>query len=166
MLPTPKLPHSSIKGFWNHRTIKIITHILVVLIVVGIGSWILIQKIQNANQKPIIRLNTDFKFNPDTICVGITEIVLDPHWSLVSSHNGTVIFRGKATVPGEKIKFACFVYKPIEEDEWTSVDAVRRNGGYEIKLRDLKRDTPYECVLLAVTKKGKYASKRAQFKTQ
>lgn len=145
------------------RTGYIILIALLALLAIGTVGY----KMVKSKEAPIYKISTDYQ--PDSqksVSVGLTDIIIDTRWTLLSGHHATVTFRGSAQSKTQKIKYVCLAYRALNDNEWIPVDAIHKKGTrYEVKLRDLHENTVYACYFVAVTNEGKYASKMARFET-
>ncbi len=75
------------------------------------------------------------------------DISVSTDWNLLSGRHPRATFRMKADDELKKIKNAVFLYRPVGAGEWHSVNVRMKKGNTSsLTLRDLKRNTRYECL--------------------
>lgn len=73
------------------------------------------------------------------------DVEVSTGWKFLSGLHPTVSFRCRLA-PSVKSRMVVLCYRPMGSDRWQTVETrVRRNHIAKITLRDLHRDTPYEC---------------------
>ena len=73
------------------------------------------------------------------------DVEVSTGWKLLSGIRPTITFRCRIA-PSVKSRTAVLCYRPLGTDNWLTVETrVRRDHTAKITLRDLHRDTPYEC---------------------
>jgi len=73
------------------------------------------------------------------------DVEVSSGWKILSGIYPTVTFRCRIA-PSVKSRTAVLCYRPLGTDEWLTVETrVRRDHTVKLTLRDLHRDTPYEC---------------------
>ena len=73
------------------------------------------------------------------------DVEVSTGWKFLSGLHPTVTFRCRIA-PSVKSRTAVLCYRPLGTDQWLTVETrVRRDHTVKLTLRDLHRDTPYEC---------------------
>ena len=82
---------------------------------------------------------------------GPEDVVVSHGWSILTGIYPAVTFRCRFNSPYKEITTAILCYRPKGSSEWLMTDTrMRRNNTARITLRDLKRDTSYECFYILV----------------
>lgn len=73
------------------------------------------------------------------------DVEVSTGWKFLSGIYPTVTFRCRIA-PSVKSRTVVLCYRPLGTDQWLTVETrVRRDHTVKLTLRDLHRDTPYEC---------------------
>ena len=85
------------------------------------------------------------------LCFGPEDVVVSHGWSILSGIYPAVKFSCRIDSPREESGTVILCYRPEGTSEWLMADTyMRRNNTARLTLRDLKRDTPYECFFVFV----------------
>lgn len=86
-----------------------------------------------------------FGENSPLIAFSYEDVETTTGWKILSGVYPTVTFRCRLA-PGVGSRLVVLCYRPLDSEHWQTVDArVRRDHTAKITLRDLRRDTAYEC---------------------
>lgn len=73
------------------------------------------------------------------------DVDVSTGWKFLSGIYPTVTFRCRID-PSVSSRMVVLCYRPMDSDQWLTVETrVRRDHTAKITLRDLHRNTPYEC---------------------
>lgn len=73
------------------------------------------------------------------------DVEVSKGWKFLSGIHPTVIFRCRVA-PSVKSRTVVLCYRPLGTDQWLTAETrIRRDHTVKLTLRDLHRDTPYEC---------------------
>ena len=160
MLPAKLTPDSEAAIGRRPQAKSIIKWMCFAIVFIGACFYCIHQSLE-ASKVPDTVIHTDFKptDNAYGISVGITDIIISQKWSFISGNNPTITFRGLAETRSQKLQYVCFIYRPLNDPIWTTVDARKmKDGSYRAKIRDAKHNTDYACYIAGVTKDNKYSS--------
>ena len=80
------------------------------------------------------------------------DIQVDTSWSLLSGRHPTVTFSCRLTPEAPRAEVVVLCYRTPGTPDWYTVTAhARRDRTWDITLRDLSRNMPYECFFVART---------------
>lgn len=103
---------------------------------------------------------------PTFLHFGPEDVTVSHKWSLLAGIHPAVTFRCHLTAPPRTLTRVILCYKPLGSSVWLTEEArIRRDSTARLTLRDLRRNTPYECFFIAQSKNTMLRSNIVQFTT-